>query len=217
MNERNYSPLDHFIESIETGLRTLFGRPITSGRSNPAETIASETDNALTDSDKKISAGLMRVNHAGEVCAQALYQGQALTARSDRLRQSMQHASIEENDHLVWCQQRLQELDSHRSYLNPLWYCGSLTIGIVAGALGDKWNLGFLAETENQVVKHLESHLEKLPQQDLKSVAIITQMKSDEAKHAEQARLEGAAELPTIVKKIMAVSSKVMVKTSYRI
>lgn len=217
MNERDYSPLDRILVSFETGLRTLFGNPISSGRSNPANQVNTDTVEPLNNEQKKVSAGLMRINHAGEVCAQALYQGQALTARNPKTRESMQTASIEENDHLLWCSQRIHELEGHTSYLNPFWYCGSLTIGLLAGALGDKWNLGFLAETEHQVVKHLEGHLQKLPDNDLKSKTIVSQMKTDEAKHAELARQSGAAELPLLVKKFMAVTAKVMVKTSYRI
>lgn len=159
----------------------------------------------------------MRVNHSGEVCAQALYQSQALTTRSDTVRQTMQNAANEENDHLNWCEERLYELDSHKSYLNPLWYCGSFMIGTFFGLIGDRWNLGFLAETERQVVKHLESHLEKLPADDYKSRAIVEQMQKDEANHATRAVQAGAEELPRLVKRAMALTSKIMTTTAARI
>lgn len=157
----------------------------------------------------------MRVNHAGEVAAQGLYQGQALTAKLNNIREKMQHAADEEIDHLVWCQQRLQELDSHTSYLHPLWYLGSFTIGAVAGLAGDKWSLGFVAETENQVSEHLASHQRKLPNDDLKSKAIITQMREDEIQHAKMAVSAGAADLPRGIKWLMTITAKVMTATAY--
>ena len=160
---------------------------------------------------------MMRVNHSGEVCAQALYQAQAITARSDVVRQTMQTAANEENDHLSWCEERLDQLGSHKSYLNPVWYCGSFMIGTLFGFIGDRWNLGFLAETERQVVKHLESHLEKLPVDDYKSRAIVEQMRNDEAHHATRAVQAGAEELPRLVKRMMALTAKVMTTTAARI
>ena len=159
----------------------------------------------------------MRVNHVGEVCAQALYQGQALTSRSEDVRLKMQEAATEEIDHLNWCYQRIEQLNSHTSYLNPLWYAGSFTLGVVAGLAGDKWSLGFLAETEKQVVKHLESHLERLPDQDLVSRAIVSQMAIDEAKHADMAEENGAEELPEAVKELMRATASIMTKLSERI
>ena len=159
----------------------------------------------------------MRVNHAGEVCAQALYQGQALTARRDETRQQMEQAAEEENDHLVWCRHRIHELGGHTSLLNPLWYTGSLALGAFSGLLGDKWSLGFLAETEHQVVSHLEGHLQRLPEGDEKSRAILEQMKVDEGEHRATALNAGGSELPESVKKLMSLASKVMTTTAYRI
>jgi len=159
----------------------------------------------------------MRINHSGEVSAQALYQGQALTSKNKEVKEKLQQAAIEENDHLNWTKKRIHELGSHTSLLNPLWYGGSFAIGAFAGAIGDKWNMGFLAETEHQVVEHLESHLNTLPGGDLRSRAILEQMKTDEAKHATTAIENGAAELPPPVKKLMAAMSKVMTSTTYYI
>jgi ubiquinone biosynthesis monooxygenase Coq7 len=159
----------------------------------------------------------MRVNHAGEVCAQALYQGQALTARQDDTRRQMAQAAEEENDHLLWCRHRIHELGGHTSLLNPLWYSGSLAIGAVTGLLGDKWSLGFLAETEQQVVRHLEGHLQRLPENDEKSRAILEQMKTDEGEHRMTALNAGGVELPDPVKRLMTLASRVMTTTAYRI
>jgi ubiquinone biosynthesis monooxygenase Coq7 len=163
------------------------------------------------------SASLMRVNHVGEVCAQALYQGQALTSRSIDVKDKMNEAAEEEIDHLNWCYQRIEQLDSHTSYLNPIWYLGSFALGIGAGLAGDKWSLGFLAETERQVVEHLESHLERLPAEDTISRAIVSQMAEDEAKHAEMAVENGAAELPEFIKQAMKKTAGLMTKLSERI
>jgi ubiquinone biosynthesis monooxygenase Coq7 len=157
----------------------------------------------------------MRVNHAGEISAQALYQGQALTAKLPDVRDKMEQAAEEEFDHLNWCQSRLSELDSHTSVLNPAWYAGSFVIGALAGAAGDKWSLGFVAETEHQVVRHLDEHLEKLPAQDARSRAILERMKYDEAQHATVALQSGGAKLPFVVKKLMQLTSKVMTRTAY--
>ena len=158
----------------------------------------------------------MRVNHCGEVCAQALYQGQALTARDPAARQALRHAADEEVEHLAWTQRRLAELGSHRSVLNPLWYAGSLAMGVAAGVIGDQWNLGFLAETERQVGAHLQSHLSELPQQDEKSRAIVSQMYLDEMSHAELADQMGAVPLPRPVPQLMQLTSKLMTQLSYR-
>ena len=192
----------------------MFGEPIGSGRSNPAN----PAENAeLTSLEKAKSIGMMRVNHAGEVCAQALYMGQALTARHQETRERMKQASDEENDHLAWCRQRLEELGGHTSLLNPLWYAGSFTLGAASGIIGDKWSLGFLAETEHQVVKHLEGHLQTLPADDARSRLILEQMKQDEARHEDMAIGAGGAELPEPARKLMELASKVMTTTAYRI
>ena len=159
----------------------------------------------------------MRVNHSGEVSAQGLYQGQALTARLPEVRDKMEQAAIEENDHLAWCEQRLNDLGTHKSLLNPVWYTGSFLIGATAGMLGDKWSLGFVAETEHQVVRHLDEHLKSIAEDDECSRAVLQQMKIDEAKHATTALQYGGARLAKPVQKLMALMSKVMTSTAYRI
>ncbi|MGD8709991.1 MAG: 2-polyprenyl-3-methyl-6-methoxy-1,4-benzoquinone monooxygenase [Ectothiorhodospiraceae bacterium] len=212
MSERRLGLFDRAIAQFDQGLRTVFGRPETTGRSYPA---AGSDDAELDDAARRESARLMRVNHCGEVCAQALYQGQALTARNPGVRRAMEQAAAEENDHLAWCQQRLEELDSHTSRLNPFFYVGSLALGAAAGAVGDRWSLGFLAETERQVERHLEGHLERLDPGDAPSRAIVEQMKVDEAGHATMALEAGAAELPAPVKRFMGLSSRVMTGTTY--
>lgn len=209
---RHYSPFDQFIISADTALRTLFGEPKTTARDYPAEGIE---DTGFSDQDRKHISGLMRVNHSGEVSAQALYQGQAMTSGNEEIREKLREAAIEENDHLDWTRRRLDELGSHTSLLNPLWYGGSFAIGAFAGAIGDKWNLGFLAETEHQVVKHLDAHLGKLPPADRRSRAILEQMKTDELKHATTAIDHGAAALPPPVKTLMAAMSKIMTTAAY--
>ncbi len=206
------TPLDHLIINFDHGLRTLFGQPLGTTRANPAKTVP---ENELTDSETELSARLMRVNHAGEVSAQALYQGQALTARSQTVRSSMKQSALEENDHLVWCENRIHELNGHVSFLNPLWYAGSFSIGAIAGAAGDKWSLGFVAETERQVIKHLEEHLQRLPNDDLKSRTILEQMKIDEAHHATVALKAGGVQLPKPIAWLMGGTSKVMTKTAF--
>jgi ubiquinone biosynthesis monooxygenase Coq7 len=211
---RHYSPIDQLLIHADTALRTLAGKPLATHRPYPADGIEECTMNA---SESKHVAGLMRVNHSGEVSAQALYQGQSITARNNEVRDKLKQAAQEENDHLVWTENRLQELGEHTSRLNPLWYAGSFAIGAFAGALGDKWNLGFLAETEHQVVRHLDEHLNKIPQTDKRSRAIIEQMKIDEARHATTALDHGGAALPLPVKKLMQAMSKVMTRTAYRI
>jgi ubiquinone biosynthesis monooxygenase Coq7 len=209
---RHHNAIDQFIMQSDHALRTIFGAAITTERDNPADGISEPT---LSDSERKRAAALMRVNHAGEVSAQALYQGQALTARLDSVRQSMERAALEENDHLAWTEQRINELSSHKSLLNPVWYSGSFAIGAIAGLLGDKWSLGFVAETEHQVIRHLDDHLQKLPPQDARSTAILQQMKTDEAHHATVALEGGGAELPWPVKKLMTAMSKVMTSSAY--
>ena len=209
---RHYSPIDQLLIHADTALRTIAGKPLATHRPYPADGIEDCTLNA---SESKHVAGLMRVNHSGEVSAQALYQGQSITARNEEVREKLQQAALEENDHLVWTENRLKELGEHTSLLNPLWYTGSFAIGAFAGALGDKWNLGFLAETEHQVVRHLDEHLGKLPVADMRSRAILEQMKVDEARHATTALDHGGAALPLPVKKLMQAMSKVMTRTAY--
>jgi ubiquinone biosynthesis monooxygenase Coq7 len=169
----------------------------------------------MTAPERQVAAALMRVNHTGEICAQALYQGQALTARNATARAALEQAAVEETDHLAWTAQRIEELGGRASVLNPLWYAGSFALGAAAGFLGDKWNLGFLAETERQVEGHLEGHLDRLPAQDEKSRAIVNEMKVDEARHARTAVDHGAAELPEPVTLAMKLGSRVMTRTAY--
>lgn len=209
---RHYTIFDNLCLQFDNALKTLQGSTAATGRTNPADTI---TEGDLTASEQKHAAGLMRVNHVGEVCAQALYQGQAFTAKSDKVRHEMQQACQEETDHLQWCEQRLQQLNSRVSWLNPFWYAGSYAMGALAGFLGDKWSLGFVVETENQVEQHLASHLERLPENDLKSRAIVKQMKIDEAEHAQHAAQLGAAELPKAVKSVMQLKARVMTTLAY--
>ena len=214
MKSRHYSPADKFLMHIDTGLRTVLGRPQTTERPNPAADIE---EAELTEAEKDLAGRLMRINHAGEVAAQGLYEGQSLTARLPEVREKMERAAMEENDHLAWCESRINELGGHKSFLNPLWYGGSLAIGALAGLAGDKWSLGFVTETERQVVRHLESHLAQLNENDQKSRAILEQMKEDEGHHATAALHAGGAELPAPIKQLMTLTSKVMTKTAYRI
>lgn len=209
---RQYSPLDQLLMGVDVGVRTLFGQPKITERPNPAK---NQPETELSDSESQLAGRLMRINHAGEVAAQGLYQGQALTARLPQVRQQMERAALEENDHLDWCEKRATELGTHVSILNPAWYVGSAAIGALAGLAGDKWSLGFVAETEKQVVKHLEEHLEQLPKHDTKSRAILEQMKEDEGHHATIALEAGGAELPYPVKKLMALTSKIMTRTAF--
>lgn len=203
--------LDGLIVEFDKGLRTLFSQAH-SVRPHPD---AGVQEAALNDSEKKLAAALMRVNHSGEICAQALYQGQALTARDPLLQRKLGNAAQEETEHLAWTAQRVSDLGSHVSILNPLLYTSALAIGTLAGLLGDKWNLGFLAETERQVGRHLQSHLDKLPDSDSKSRAVVQQMYLDESQHANMAVELGAAELPLPVKVAMQLSGKVMTRTAY--
>lgn len=208
-----FNPVDLLIIAADNALRTLFA-PATSHRPHP-DRGAAEAE--LDAGEKRHAAGLMRVNHCGEICAQALYQGQALTARTPQLREALRHAAQEETEHLAWTSRRIHELGSHTSVLNPLWYAGSLAIGVGAGLVGDRWNLGFLAETEQQVVDHLDGHLGSLPPQDVKSRAIVSQMKIDEAQHAQLAWDQGAAALPQPLRLLMKGSASVMTRLSYRL
>jgi len=203
--------LDSLIVEFDKGLRTLFSRA-QSVRPFPDTKLP---EAALNENEKKLAAALMRVNHSGEICAQALYQGQALTARDPVVQQKLQQAAQEETEHLAWTSRRVHEMGGHLSLLNPLWYGSSLAVGAFAGLLGDKWNLGFLAETERQVGAHLQSHLARLPQQDQKSRAVVEQMYLDEARHSDMAVELGGAELPLPVKLAMKLSSKVMTRTAY--
>ncbi len=212
MDERRYSSADRILLQIDRGLRTVFGRPRTSGRPAPDEDIG---ETSMTDDERRRAAALMRVNHAGEVAAQALYQGQSLTARLEGVREAMERAAIEENDHLDWCERRCRELDDHTSYLGPLWYTGSLAIGAFAGWCGDRWSLGFVVETERQVVRHLEDHLDRLPASDRRSRAILEQMKIDEGRHATTALEAGGADLPAPIRKLMGLTSRIMTRTAY--
>lgn len=207
----NLPKLDTLITEFDKGLRTLMAQP-RSQRAHPDIDIA---DSEMTEAEKKHASALMRVNHTGEVCAQALYSGQALTAHSPETTTSLQQAALEETEHLAWCETRIKQLGGRTSLLNPLFYVGSFSMGVVAGVLGDKWNLGFLAETEKQVGAHLASHLNKLPESDKKTRVIIEQMQLDEAKHASEAIQHGAAELPAPAKFLMNKVSKLMTTSAY--
>lgn len=206
------SKLDQFIIALDGGLRTVFASQH-AARAYPAST----TDAPMSDVERAQAAALMRVNHVGEVCAQALYSGQSLTTKNESVRAELKRAAAEETDHLAWCEQRLNELGGRKSLLNPLWYGGAFTMGLVAGALGDKWNLGFLAETERQVEAHLDSHLQQLPEADARSRAVVEQMKNDEAQHAQTAISIGAASLPAPVQQAMRFMADVMRATAKRI
>ena len=212
MENRTLTPLDKILASANNALRTVAvpaGRP---ARRNPA----TEIDEAPLDARQKAhAAGLMRVNHAGEVAAQALYQGHATVARDPHVEHQMQHAADEEFDHLAWCEQRIRELGYEPSRLSPLWYAGAYAIGAASGVLGDKWSLGFIAETERQVCDHLDTHLEGLPEGDAKSRAIVRQMRDEEREHGEKAISAGAAELPRPLVRLMQATAKVMTKTAY--
>ncbi len=214
------SPIDNLIMQLDQALRTLMPGSAVASRPNPADSInnieAIETK-PLAKSATKHVAGLMRINHTGEVCAQALYQGQALTAKLPAVRNSMEQSAKEEIDHLCWCENRLQELGSHTSVLNPLWYGMSFGLGALAGLAGDKWSLGFVAETEQQVCKHLQEHLQLLPDSDAKSRMILEQMLIDENRHATAAVDAGAATLPAPAKQTMNVMATVMKAAVYRI
>ncbi len=211
---RHLSPLDHLIHSVDHGLRTLSGA--TQAReANPAGTATAEQ--RMTEADRRLSGALMRVNHVGEVCAQALYQAQALTARSPGLRKQMLDAAAEEQDHLAWTQERLTELGDRPSLLNPLWYAGAFGLGLLAGRIGDQHSLGFVVETERQVEQHLAGHLDRLPQADQRSRAIVARMAADEARHAADATTAGASTLPSPVRWAMRAAAKVMTSTAHRL
>lgn len=203
---------DRMLIGFDTALRTLFGRPQVTERANPAERVE---EAEMDEAERDLAARLMRINHTGEVCAQALYQGQALTAKLPAIRDSMERAAKEENDHLAWCENRLDELDDRKSLLNPIWYAGSFLIGATAGLAGDRWSLGFVAETEHQVEAHLDDHLGRIPAQDRKSIAILEQMKEDEIHHATVALEAGGAVLPAVIKSAMKLTSKLMTRSVY--
>jgi ubiquinone biosynthesis monooxygenase Coq7 len=205
--------LDELIVEFDKGLRTIAGIA-TEARRSPAESVP---DSDLQGSERQHAAALMRVNHVGEVCAQALYQGQALVARDSTAREALERAAREEEDHLAWSAKRIAELGGRPSLLNPLWYAGSLAMGAAAGALGDKWNLAFLAETERQVEEHLSGHLGKLPIDDRRTRAVVEAMREDEAKHRDMAIGLGAAELPQPVKVAMRLAARIMTAVAYRL
>jgi len=206
---RRASLLDPFLIAADEALRALSGvagasRPMPSAEGEPADEAA-----------RQHAAGLMRVNHTGEICAQALYSGQALFARDPQVRHALRLAASEERDHLDWCRRRLRELASRPSVLDPAWYAGSLALGAISGLAGDRWSMGFLAETEAQVERHLEGHLDTLPAEDSRSRAVIEQMREDEARHGAMGRSLGAAELPWIVRRAMQATSRLMTRTAY--
>jgi ubiquinone biosynthesis monooxygenase Coq7 len=211
---RRLSSGDRFLCSLDHALRTLSGSH-SAGRPSPAASLPPSAP--LSPEEQRLSGALMRVNHVGEVCAQALYQSQALVCRDEELRSHFEHAAQEEADHLAWTQQRLEQLNTHASWLNPLWFGGAFTIGALAGLAGNRYSLGFVVETETQVEQHLASHLERLPASDEASRAIVDQMKLDEARHAQAAGQAGAAELPAPVKALMRMAASVMTRTAHHI
>ena len=212
-NTRMLTPLDRLLAGIERALETVAGAP-EAHRASPAHGVA---EAELDDTERRHAAGLMRVNHTGEVCAQALYDGQAALARKEDNRAYLQHAATEETDHLAWCAERLCELDSRPSLLNPLWYAGSYAIGAIAALAGDPVSLGFVVETEKQVEAHLAEHMDKLPAQDARSRAVLHQMQTDEVQHAQHAQQRGGIALPFPIPQLMHVSSMVMKTVAYRV
>ena len=213
MNSRTLSAFDRLLVDAQNALGTLAGKPV-ARRPNPASTTP---DMELDDAERRHAAGLMRINHVGEVCAQGLYFGQAAVARDPETREHLLEAAQEETDHLAWCGDRLQELDSRPSLFNPLWYAGSYTLGALAGLRGDGWSLGFVVETEHQVEAHLEEHLQTLPEADLRSREILKVMKADEARHAEHAEQAGARLLPQPIPSLRAAASQLMKAVAYRL
>lgn len=213
MNVRTLTPLDRLLAGCERALEAIAGTPA-ADRPSPAATI---TEAELNVTERRHAAGLMRINHTGEVCAQALYFGQAALARDAANREHLLHAAAEETDHLAWCAERLQQLDSRPSLLNPLWYAGSYAIGATAALAGDPVSLGFVVETEHQVEAHLAEHLEKLPAQDERSRAILSQMQADEIRHAQAAQQRGGIDLPFPLPQLMHASSMLMKVVAYRL
>jgi 3-demethoxyubiquinol 3-hydroxylase len=205
--------LDRLIQEFDRGLRTVAAANV-AARPNPA---GASPESVTDPAARRHAAGLMRVNHAGEIAAQALYHGQALTARNEAVRRSLLEAARDETDHLAWCEQRVRELDSRTSLLAPLWYAGSFAIGALAGLAGDRTSLGFVAETEKQVIEHLESHLHELPPDDERSRRVIEQMQADEERHGSEARAAGGADLPRPIRELMRRTARVMTFTAYRL
>lgn len=205
--------LDRLIQEFDRGLRTVAAANV-AARPNPA---GSSPESVTDPQARRHAAGLMRVNHAGEIAAQALYHGQALTARNEAVRRSLLEAARDETDHLAWCEQRVRELDSRTSLLAPVWYAGSFAIGALAGLAGDRTSLGFVAETESQVVEHLESHLHELPPDDERSRRIVEQMQADEARHGAEARSAGGRDLPRPIRDLMRGTARFMTRTAYRV
>lgn len=214
MNARTLSPVDRFLVEIERALGSALDPSPLAQRPSPAEGVEEGT---LSDEERRHAGGLMRINHVGEVCAQALYSGQAAVARSEQLRERLLEAAAEETDHLAWCGERLRELGDRPSLLNPIWYGGAYAIGAVAGLINDSLSLGFVVETERQVEAHLEGHLKTLPQADLRSRAIVSQMKTDEGRHAAMAQAAGAAQLPRPVPGLMRAAANLMRAIAYRV
>lgn len=214
MAQRQLSLLDKLLDQIDYGLRTSFGSAPAPNRVSPAQAME---EPELTEEQRQQAIGLMRVNHAGEICAQALYQGQALTAKLPHVGEQMRESAAEEIDHLAWCEQRIHQLGGKTSALNPVWYTMSFTLGAGAGLISDKLSLGFVAATEDQVCNHLEKHLQQLPEDDTKSRSIVEQMLVDEAQHAESALAAGGHKFPKPVKALMTLVSSVMTKSSYKI
>lgn len=212
MSTRNYNPLDQVLINLDQAVRTVFGRPRTTERPNPAAGIG---EAELSEKERRHIARLMRINHTGEVCAQALYQGQALTARQPDVQRTMERSALEENDHLDWCETRIDELGDRKSLLNPFWYAGSFALGAIAGLTGDKWSLGFVVETERQVESHLDEHLAEIRVDDRKTRAVLEEMKADEVHHADIAKDAGGAPLPSPIKVAMSLTSKVMTRSVY--
>ena len=208
------TPVDRLIAGLDHALRTVSSAPIRAARENPA---AGVEEAELSATERTHAAGLMRVNHAGEIAAQGLYQGHAAVARDPSIEAQMKRAADEELDHLAWCEQRLRELGESPSMLRPFWYAGSFAIGAASGVLGDKWSLGFIEETERQVSDHLTGHLEGLPEQDAKSRAIVSRMREEEEEHGANAHAAGAAELPAPVRRLMKFVAGIMKATAYRI
>lgn len=211
---RNYSLFDRALIGLNRGLETVRGAPQKTERASPATGLA---DADLGEVQRRHVAGLMRVNHAGEIAAQALYHGQGITARDEDVKQRLEQSAAEEGDHLAWCQERVEELGEKTSLLGPFWYWGSFAIGATAGLAGDKWSLGFIKETEDQVIEHLQGHLEQLPLEDQKSRAVLEQMIIDEAHHGDKAVEAGGVPLPQPIKLMMRAVSKVMTTLSYKI
>ena len=205
--------MDKYLVAADMALRTLFATPHAS-QASPAQTLA---EAELNPAQKRLAGALMRVNHVGEVCAQALYTAQATVTRNPALQAHFLQAAREETDHLAWCKQRLQALGTHESRLNPLWFAGAFALGLVAGRVSDRASLGFVLETETQVAEHLRSHLARLPAQDVASRAVVAQMEKDEARHASAARASGAYELPAPVKTLMRAAAKVMTTTAHHV